>query len=199
MHRPSLLGHLVPLIRQPEPAATQALRYVLAREPPAPRAGLSPLSGNSCNWRGVTETSGSRRPAPAPSRSAPAVSRRGGRARLRGALRAARRRRVDRPRATQASVPPPHHEAALPGVARSRRLHACALVHSACRNGHSALYVARLPAAEHAHHCARRRALPEAARIARQDRGAGNGRPRAGPRNSTALAPCESADVPETP
>lgn len=33
MHRPSLLGHLVPLIRQPEPAATQALRYVLEAAP----------------------------------------------------------------------------------------------------------------------------------------------------------------------
>ena len=33
MRRTSLLGHLVPLIRQPEPAATQALRYVLEAAP----------------------------------------------------------------------------------------------------------------------------------------------------------------------
>lgn len=33
MHRPSLLGHLVPLIRQPEPAATQALRHLLEAAP----------------------------------------------------------------------------------------------------------------------------------------------------------------------
>lgn len=33
MGRPSLLAHLVPLIRQPEPAATRALRYVLESGP----------------------------------------------------------------------------------------------------------------------------------------------------------------------
>ena len=33
MHRVSLLGHLVPLMRQPEPAATQALAYILKSAP----------------------------------------------------------------------------------------------------------------------------------------------------------------------
>ena len=49
--------------------------------------------------------------------------RRGRRPRLRGALRPARRRRVDGPRATQAAAAAPHRQAAPSGDARGRRLH----------------------------------------------------------------------------
>ena len=43
--RQSLLGHLVPLIRQPEPAATQALHYILEAAPEAASAFVELLVG----------------------------------------------------------------------------------------------------------------------------------------------------------
>ena len=49
---------------------------------------------------------------------------------------------------------------------------ACPLAHSACRHGHRALYLrAVIPALQFARHRSRRRTLPEAARLARQDPG----------------------------
>ena len=45
MRRASLLGHLVPLIRQPEPAATQALRYVLEAAPRIAAEFVAALTG----------------------------------------------------------------------------------------------------------------------------------------------------------
>ena len=43
--RQSLLGYLVPLIRQPEPAATQAIHYVLEAAPAAASAFVELLAG----------------------------------------------------------------------------------------------------------------------------------------------------------
>ena len=43
--RQSLLGHLVPLIRQPEPAATQAVHYVLEAAPEVASAFVELLAG----------------------------------------------------------------------------------------------------------------------------------------------------------